>query len=137
MVGALPSGRYAGEPLSDGVSPTRGSDLEGPTAVINSVGKINNAEVSLGQTLNLKLDPEVFQTEDGYKRLADLIRVFVDQKLDHIQINVVSSETLIAAQKEPENYRDLVVKVAGYNARFVDLHREVQDSIIARTEHGL
>ena len=111
--------------------------MEGPTAVINSVGKINNAEVSLGQTLNLKLDPEVFQTEDGYKRLADLIRVFVDQKLDHIQINVVSSETLIAAQKEPENYRDLVVKVAGYNARFVDLHREVQDSIIARTEHGL
>ncbi len=88
-VGALPSGRFAGEPLSDGVSPTRGSDRQGPTAVIDSVGKINNAEVSLGQTLNLKLDPEVFQTEDGYKRLADLIRVFVDQKLDHIQINVV------------------------------------------------
>jgi formate C-acetyltransferase len=137
MVGALPSGRLAGEPLSDGISPTRGSDLAGPTAVINSVGRINNAAVSLGQTLNLKVDPAVFQTDDGFKRLADLVRVFVDQKLDHIQINVVSSQTLREAQQNPDEYRDLVVKVAGYNARFVDLHREVQDSIIARTEHGL
>jgi formate C-acetyltransferase len=137
VVGALPSGRLAGEPLADGVSPTRGSDLEGPTAVLKSVGKINNAEVSLGQTLNMKIDPAVFEKKDGFKRLADLIRVFVDQKIDHIQFNVVSSDTLRAAQKEPEEYRDLVVKVAGYNARFVELHREVQDSIVARTEHGV
>ena len=136
-VRALPSGRLAGEPLSDGVSPTRGSDVKGPTAILKSVGKINNAEVSLGQTLNMRLDPAVFEKEDGFKRLADLIRVFVDQKVDHVQINVVSSDTLRAAQQEPDKYKDLVVKVAGYNARFADLHKALQDSIIARTEHGL
>ncbi|MCK9273899.1 MAG: hypothetical protein M0P57_02300 [Syntrophales bacterium] len=136
-VGALPSGRLAGEPLSDGVSPTVGSDTKGPTAVLKSVGRLNNAEVGLSQTLNMKLDPVIFTTDEGFKRLADLIRVFVDQKVDHLQINVVSSDTLIAAQKTPEHYKDLVVKVAGYNARFVDLHKDLQDSIIARTEHGL
>ena len=136
-VGALASGRLAGEPLSDGVSPTKGSDVKGPTAILKSVGKINNADVSLGQTLNMRIDPKVFEKEDGFKRLADLIRAFVDQKVDHVQINVVSSETLRAAQREPYKYRDLVVKVAGYNARFADLHKALQDSIIARTEHGL
>ena len=85
----------------------------------------------------MKLDPVIFESDDGIKRLADLIRVFVDQKCDHVQFNVVSVEELKAAQKNPENYKDLVVKVAGYNARFVDLHNKVQDSINARTEHGL
>lgn len=138
VTGTLPSGRLAGEPLSDGgCSPTIGSDMNGPTAVLKSVGKINNAEVSTGITLNMKLDPAVFEKEEGFKRLADLIRVFVDQKIFHIQINVVSADTLRAAQKEPEKYKDLTVKVAGYNAQFVRLVRELQDSIIARTEHGL
>jgi formate C-acetyltransferase len=137
MVGALPSGRKSQEPVSDGGSPTVGSDLNGPTAVLKSMGKVNNAEMSLGQTLNMKLDPIVFDNDDGIKRLAALIRTFVDQKVDHVQINVVSAKTLKAAQKEPEKYKDLVVKVAGYNARFVDLHKKVQDSIIARTEHRL
>lgn len=136
-VGALPSGRRSGEPLSDALSPTVGSDVKGPTAVLKSVGKINNAEVSQGQTLNMKLDPSAFEAEDGFKKLADLIRVFVDQKVDHVQINVVSADTLKAAQEEPEKYNDVVVKVAGYNARFIDLYRELQDSIIARTEHRL
>jgi formate C-acetyltransferase len=136
-VGALPSGRPAGEPLADALSATPGSDVSGPTAVIISVGKVNNAEVAQGSTLNMKLDPAVFDTDDGFKRLADLLRVFVDQKVDQVQFNVVSKDTLVAAQKEPEDYKDLVVKVAGYNARFVDLHRELQDRIIARTEHGL
>ncbi len=137
MVGALPFGRHAGEPLADGVSPTRGSDMEGPTAVLKSVGKINNAAVSLSQSLNMRIEPEVFEKPDGVKRLADLIRAYADQKVDHLQINVVSSETLRAAQEEPEAHRELTVKVAGYNARFVELHKELQDSIIARTEHGL
>ena len=136
-VGALPSGRLAGEPLADALSATAGSDVIGPTAVLKSVGKVNNAEVSLGSTLNMKIDPVVFDTDDGFKRLADLIRVFVDQKVDQVQFNVVSAGTLKAAQKEPDKYKDLVVKVAGYNARFVDLHKELQDNIIARTEHGL
>ena len=137
LVGALPSGRLAGEPLSDGISPTLGSDVQGPTSVLKSVGKINNAEVSLSQTLNMKLDPAVFEKEDGLKRLAHLVRVFVDQKVDHAQINVVSADAMRAAQSEPEKYQDLTVKVAGYNARFVVLYKELQDSIIARTEHGL
>ena len=85
----------------------------------------------------MKLDPAVFEKEDGFKRLADFIRVFVDQKVDHIQINVVSADALRAAQKEPDKHKDVVVKVAGYNARFIDLYEELQDSIIARTEHAL
>jgi len=137
LVGALPSGRFAGQPLCEAATPTVGSALNGPTAVLKSVGKVNNAEVNQGQTLNMRLDPGVFATDDGFKRLAGLIRVFVDQKVDHLQINVVYSDTLRAAQREPEKYNDLTVKVAGYNARFVDLHQELQDDIIARTEHGL
>ena len=138
VVGALPSGRSAGEPLSDGVSPTRGSDIKGPTAVIKSAGKINAAEVSrLGQTLNMRISPVVFEDRGGFKRLADLLRVFIDEKIHHIQINVVSSDTLRAAQREPDKYNDLVVKVAGYNAYFTMLPKSLQDAIIARTEHGL
>ena len=138
VVGALPSGRSAGEPLSDGVSPTRGSDIKGPTAVIKSAGKINAAEVSrLGQTLNMRISPAVFEDRGGFKRLADLLRVFIDEKIHHIQINVVSSDTLMAAQKEPDKYKDLMVRVAGYVARFVELPPKIQDTIIARTVHGL
>jgi len=85
----------------------------------------------------LRLNPAIFEKNDGFKRMADLIRVFVDQKVDHVQINVVHSDTLRAAQKEPEKYKDLTVKVAGYNARFVTLHRDLQDTVIARTEHNL
>ncbi len=136
-VGALPSGRLAGEPLCEAATPTAGSAVNGPTAVLKSVGKVNNAEVNQGQTLNMRLDPAVFEKEDGFKRLADLIRVFVDQKVDHVQINVVFSDTLRAAQRDPDKYKDLTVKVAGYNARFVELHKDLQDSIIVRTEYGL
>lgn len=138
ITGALPSGRLAGEPLADGgCSPTIGSDVKGPTAVLKSVGKLNNAEVSTGITLNMKLDPVVFDLEDGFKRLADLIRVFVDQKVFHLQINVVSGDMLRAAQEEPEKHKELSVKVAGYNALFVRLEKDIQDTIIERTEHGL
>jgi formate C-acetyltransferase len=137
IMGALPSGRLAGEPLGDAASPTAGSAVNGPTAVLKSLGKVNNAEINMGQTLNMRLDPAVFETDDGFKTLADLIRVFVDQRVDHVQINVVYSKTLRAAQREPEKYRDLTVKVAGYNARFVELKKELQDNLIARTEYGL
>ncbi len=136
-VRALPSGRLAGEPLADALSANAGTDVNGPTAVLKSVGKVNNAEVAQGSTLNMKIDPAVFESDDGYRRLAGLIRVMVDEKVDQVQFNVVSAEVLRAAQQAPEEYKDLVVKVAGYNARFVDLHRELQDTIIARTEHGV
>ena len=136
VVGALPSGRLAEEPLAPSTSPNPGNDKEGPTAVLNSMGKIDNVEILAGITHNMRIDPTVFKDGD-VSRLADLIRAFVDQKIYHVQFNVVSSDTLRAAQKEPEKYRDLVVKVAGYNAFFTQLGEPLQDSIIARTEYGL
>ena len=110
--------------------------MKGPTAVLKSVGKIDNVEILGGIILNMRLDPAVFKDGD-VSRLNGLIRTFVDEKIYHVQINVVSSDTLRAAQKEPEKYRDLTVKVAGYNAFFTQLGQPLQDSIIARTEYGL
>lgn len=137
VVGALPSGRLAGEPLAPGISPSPGKDLEGPTALFKSVGKIDHVEIPGGDTLTTRIDPAIFKNEDGVKILADLMRTFVDQKIYHIQINVVSADTLRAAQNEPEKYRDLIVKVAGYSALFTELSKPLQDSIIDRTVHGL
>ncbi len=135
-IGALPSGRPAWEPLVDASSPARGRDVEGPTAVVKSMGKIDHEEILGGVTFNLRIDPSVFR-DGSVQRLADLIRTFVDQKIFHMQLNVISSDTLKAAQKEPREHRDLVVKVAGYNAFFTQLNTTLQDTIIARTEHGL
>lgn len=137
IMGALPSGRKAGEPLSDGISPTPGTDINGPTAVLNSVGKIDNASIFLGETLNMRLDANVFGSKEGVHRLAALIRTFVDLKIHHIQFNLVSSEILRAAQEKPEEYQDLMVRVAGYVAYFVNLNKAMQDSIIARTVHTM
>ena len=137
VVGALPSGRLAGEPLAPAGSPSAGKDVNGPTAVLNSMGKLDNVEVLGGLSLTTRIDPAVFESRKGVKRLADMIRTFVDQKIFHLQFNIVSSDTLRAAQKEPEDYRDLMVKVAGYNAYFTHLPKDLQDSIIGRTEHGM
>jgi len=137
VVGALPSGRLAWEPLADATSPSSGNDRNGPTAILKSMGKVDNVEILGGTPLNMRIDPAVFKDKNGVKRLADLVRTFVDQKICHVQVNVVSSDTLREAQKEPEKHRDLTVKVAGYNAFFTHLTKELQDSIIARTEHGL
>jgi len=137
VVGALPSGRPAGEPLAPAASPSTGKDVNGVTAVLKSMGKVDNVDVLSGLALTSRIDPAVFRDEDGLKRMADLMRTFVDQKIFHVQFNVVSSETLRAAQREPEKYRDLTVKVAGYNAFFTLLYEELQDAIIARTEHEL
>jgi len=137
IVGALPSGRLSGEPLAPAASPCAGKDVNGLTSVLKSMGKVDGTEILAGLSLSGRIDPGVFKSEEGHKRLADLIRVFVDQKVFHLQINVVDSETLRAAQTEPENYRDLMVKVAGHNAYFTALTKEMQDSIIARTEHAL
>jgi formate C-acetyltransferase len=137
MVGALPSGRRAREPLAPAACPSAGKDRNGATAAVKSMGKIDHVEVLSGLAFTTRIDPSVFENADGLKRTADLIRTFVDQKIFHMQFNVVSSETLRDAQKEPEKYRDLMVKVAGYNAYFTRIDKELQDSIIARTEHGL
>ena len=137
IVGALPSGRLAGEPLAPAGSPCIGKDVNGVTAVLKSMGKVDGVEVHAGLSLTSRIDAAVFQSTDGIKRMADLLRAFVDQKIFHLQLNVVSSDILKTAQKEPEKHRDLMVKVAGYNAYFTKLSKELQDTIIARTEHGL
>jgi pyruvate-formate lyase len=137
LVGALPSGRPAGEPLCDGHSPGRGRDLNGPTAVLKSMGKVDSAEIAGGIILNMRLDPAVADGDGGVARLAGMMRAFIDEKIFHVQFNMVSSETLRAAQGAPEEHRDLVVRVAGYNAFFTRLTRELQDTIIERTVHGV
>jgi len=137
IVGALPSGRLATEPLAPAASPCTGKDVNGVTAVLKSMGKVDGTEILAGLSLTCRLDSSLFDTEYGIKRMADLIRVFVDQKVFHLQLNVTSSEILKAAQKEPEKHRDLMVKVAGYNAYFTQLDKELQDTIIARSEHQL
>lgn len=137
IVGALPSGRKAGEPLAPAGSPSIGKDVNGITSVLKSMGKVDGTEVLAGLSLSSRIDPSVFKNRDGVKRMADMLRASVDQNIFHLQLNVVSSETLLDAQEKPEDYRDLMVKVAGYNAYFTTLDKELQDTIIARTAHGL
>jgi len=134
-VGALPSGRKAWVPLADGVSPTQGTDMEGPTAVLKSVSKIDHARHPSGTLLNMKFDPSLFKDEKGVRNLMNFLKSMCDLGIYHIQFNVVSADTLRAAQREPEKYRDLLVRVAGYSAYFVELEKPVQDDIIARTTH--
>ena len=136
-VGALPSGRLAGEPLAAAASPAAGKDTNGVTAVLKSMGKVDGVEILGGLSLSSRIDAGVFNSRDGIKRVADMVRTFVDEKIFHLQLNVTSSDVLKAAQADPENYADLMVKVAGYNAYFTQLGKDLQDSIIARTEHGM
>lgn len=124
-------------PLSDSIAPTTGNDVDGPTAVLRAVGKLNNAEMFAGSTLNMRLDPVIFDDDLGVKRFADFIRTFVDEKIHHVQFTIVSTDTLRAAQEKPEDYGDLLVRIAGYCAHFVRLPKDLQDSVIARTEHAL
>ena len=131
---ALPSGRKAKTPLADGVSPTHGSDNKGPTAVIKSVAKLDHMIASNGTQLNQKFSPRVLEDEKGLRSLAELIRVYFNLGGKHIQFNVVDSKTLREAQKNPEKYTNLVIRVAGYSAFFTQLHKDVQDDIIERTE---
>jgi len=137
VVGALPSGRSAWQPLSDAWSPSAGCDTKGPTAVLGSMGKIDNAELTAGVTLNLRFDPRFFKLKDGMRRFTHFIRAFADQGIFHVQFNMIDGATLRAAQNNPDNYRDLVVKVAGYSAYYTRLPKPLQDGIIARTEHHL
>jgi formate C-acetyltransferase len=123
--------------LADGCSPKGGTDRKGPTAVLKSVSKINHEVHVAGTLLNMKLTPNSLKGEEGLRRLAALLRTFVDLGVYHIQFNVITTETLRAAQKNPEQYRWLIVRVAGYSAYFVELCREIQEDIIQRTLHEL
>ncbi|MDK2822018.1 MAG: hypothetical protein PWQ67_2686 [Clostridia bacterium] len=137
VVGALPNGRKKGLPLADGISPVHGCDVNGPTAVIRSVARVNHAQATNGTLLNLKFHPSALKDERDLKKLISLIRVFASLKLMHVQFNVVSADDLRKAQQDPENNRDLMVRVAGYSAMFVDLDKKMQDDIIDRTEFML
>ena len=134
VVGATPDGRKAWEPLSEGVSPVQGADRHGPTAVIKSASKMDQVKVG-GTLLNQKFTPSLLEGEEGIDNLAHLIRSYFKLDGHHIQLNVVTAETLRAAQANPEKYRDLIVRVAGYSDYFCDLNKVLQDEIIARTEH--
>jgi len=133
VVGATPDGRKSGFPLSEGISPVQGMDVNGPTAVIKSAAKIDHLRTG-GTLLNQKFTPQVFDTEEGFDKVAKLIRTYFRLDGHHIQFNVVTAETLRKAQKHPEQYRDLIVRVAGYSDYFVDLTPELQEEIIRRTE---
>ncbi len=135
--GATPDGRHSGDPLADGISPSNGTDLNGPTAVLKSVCTLDQFRCPNGVIFNLKLDPGPIQTEEGLAKFVDLIRTYIDLKGGHIQFNVVSADTLKEAQKNPAQYKGLVVRVAGYSAFFNELSAEVQNGIIGRTEHCL
>lgn len=138
MVGALPDGRKAWEPLADGgVSPMRGVDVKGPTAVINSASKVNHMEVAHSALFNMKISPSILQSREGLQKLIALIKTYFDRGGFHLQFNLMGQETLLAAKKHPEQYRDLLVRVAGFSAYFVDLSPQLQDEIIARSEHTL
>ena len=133
VCGATPEGRFAEEPLSEGISPVQGADINGPTAVIKSAAKIDHLRTG-GTLLNQKFTPQLLEDESGIEKLTQLIRTYFRMDGHHIQFNVVNAETLRKAQKEPEKYRDLIVRVAGYSDYFVDLTTELQNEIIKRTE---
>ena len=134
MTGATPDGRRAWEPLSDGISPVQGADRNGPTAVVKSAAKMDHVRTG-GTLLNQKFTPQLLKGDDGLDNVAHLVRSYFRLGGHHIQFNVVTAATLRAAQAEPEKYRDLIVRVAGYSDYFCDLTRALQNKIIARTEH--
>ena len=133
VTGALPNGRKAGVPLSEGISPTQGADISGPTAVLKSAAKIDHSRTG-GTLLNMKFSPDVLEGEDLDKFTA-LIRAYFRMGGHHVQFNVTGVDTLREAQKEPEKHRNLIVRVAGYSDFFVDVGRDLQEEIISRTRH--
>lgn len=136
-VGAAPDGRRAKEPLADGgLSPMYGRDVNGPTAVLKSVSRIDSLLGSNGTLLNMKFLPSFFSTEEGILKFVQLLRSFVKLKIPHIQFNVINREDLLAARQDPEKYRNLTVRVAGYTAYFVELAEDLQNEIIERTSYG-
>jgi pyruvate formate-lyase/glycerol dehydratase family glycyl radical enzyme len=134
VTGALPDGRRAWEPLSEGVSPVQGADLRGPTAVLKSVAKMDHLRTG-GTLLNQKFSPQALDDDQGLDHLVSLVRTYFKLDGHHIQFNVVDGGTLRAAKKDPEKYRSLIVRVAGYSDYFCSLSEALQDEIIARTEH--
>ncbi|MEY8304041.1 glycyl radical protein [Anaerosalibacter bizertensis] len=135
VIGATPDGRLANTPLADGISPSKGADKNGPTGVIKSASKMDHI-ITGGTLLNQKFTPSVVQGEEGLDNLAHLVRSYFKMDGHHIQFNVISKETLIEAQNKPEEYKNLIVRVAGYSDYFGNLDKALQDEIIERTEQS-
>jgi pyruvate formate-lyase/glycerol dehydratase family glycyl radical enzyme len=134
VTGAMPDGRKAGLPVSEGISPVQGADRLGPTAVFKSAAKMDHLKTG-GALLNMKFTPALMADEDSIEKLARMVRGYFRMNGHHVQFNVVRAETLRQAQAEPDSHRDLIVRVAGYSDYFCDISRELQDEIISRTEH--
>jgi formate C-acetyltransferase len=134
VMGAMPDGRCAGIPLSEGISPVQGADRQGPTAVFKSAAKMDHLKTG-GTLLNMKFSPRLLEGTTGIDMMTSLVRGYFGMDSHHVQFNVVSAETLREAQADPANHRDLIVRVAGYSDYFCDVSRELQDEIIERTEH--
>ena len=134
VTGAMPDGRKAGLPLSEGISPVQGADRNGPTAVVKSASKMDHVKTG-GTLLNMKFAPNLVGTEDGLDKWAHLVRSYFKMDGHHVQFNIVTAATLRKAQSNPEAHRDLIVRVAGYSDYFCDLSSELQEEIITRTEH--
>jgi formate C-acetyltransferase len=135
VIGATPDGRLAGRPLSEGISPVQGADLNGPTAVLKSAAKMDHLRTG-GTLLNQKFPPQVLAGEMGIEKLASLIRTYFRMDGHHVQFNVIDAAVLRDAQSHPEDYRHLIVRVAGYSDYFVDLDPRLQEEIIQRTAHA-
>ena len=132
---ASPNGRLAHKPVSEGISPEKGADTNGPTAVVKSCAKMDHLQTG-GTLLNQKFTPSVVAGEEGLDQMANLVRTYFNMDGHHIQFNVIDKETLIQAQKHPEDYKDLIVRVAGYSDHFRNLSKALQDEIIERTEQS-
>lgn len=136
FLGATPNGRKAGEPTSNSLSPSNGVEKNGPTAILKSCAKIDHTKIANGCSLNIKMLPTLLRDEERRKKFASLIKAYFKMGGSQVQFNIVDSQILIDAQKHPEKYRDLVVRVSGYCAYFTDLGKPIQDDIIARAEFG-
>jgi formate C-acetyltransferase len=134
VTGATPDGRRARRPLSEGISPVQGADRNGPTAVFKSAAKMDHIKAG-GTLLNMKFSPSLVAAEEGIEQWAHLVRGYFKMDGHHAQFNIVRAGQLRSAQQNPEQHRDLIVRVAGYSDYFCDLSTELQEEIIARTEH--
>ena len=134
---ATPDGRMAGESLSDCISPKQGTDVNGPTAVLSSACCFDHKQFTNGLALNMRFAPVTLSGDDSMAKMKSLLQTYFDMGGMEVQYNIVSSETLRAAQEDPESFKNLVVRVAGFSAYFVELHRSLQNDIIARTENRL
>ena len=137
MTWATPDGRKMGDPLTDGISNVQGMDKNGPLSFLNSVLNFDQSKYGNGTLCNMKFHPTALRGEDGLRKLRSIIETYFMEGGMELQLNVVSSDTLRDAQKHPENYKDLVVRVAGFSAYFVEVFKDCQDDLIRRTEMNL